>query len=95
METASLGVAAGLIYWWYMGRTAADFFILVLALTQMYPPIKELSRIGMTMQKTLAASESVFHLLERDPALTHPAHVPLHDELLRRWGKRLELAAIG
>ncbi len=64
---ASLGVAAGLIYWWYMGRTAADFFILVLALTQMYPPIKELSRIGMTMQKTMAASESVFHLLERDP----------------------------
>jgi subfamily B ATP-binding cassette protein MsbA len=64
---ASLGVAAGLVYWWYMGRTAADFFILVLALTQMYPPIKELSRIGMTMQKTLAASEDVFELLEREP----------------------------
>ncbi|MDH4455369.1 MAG: ABC transporter ATP-binding protein [Verrucomicrobiota bacterium] len=63
---ASLGVAAGLVYWWYMGRTAADFFILVLALTQMYPPIKELSRIGMTMQKTLAASENVFELLERE-----------------------------
>lgn len=67
---ASLGVAVGLIYWWYMGRTAADFFILVLALTQMYPPIKELSRIGMTMQKTLAASESVFSLLERQPEVS-------------------------
>jgi subfamily B ATP-binding cassette protein MsbA len=64
---ASLGVAAGLIYWWYMERTAADFFILVLALTQMYPPIKELSRIGLTMQKTLAASEAVFDLLDRKP----------------------------
>lgn len=62
---ASLGVAAGLVYWWYKERTAADFFILVLALTQMYPPIKELSRIGLTMQKTLAACESVFDLLHR------------------------------
>lgn len=81
---ASLGVAAGLIYWWYMGRTAADFFILVLALTQMYPPIKELSRIGMTMQKTLAASESVFSLLEREPEVADkpgalaPAHISGH-----------------
>jgi subfamily B ATP-binding cassette protein MsbA len=64
---ASLGVAGGLIYWWAHERTAADFFILVLALTQMYPPIKELSRIGLTMQKTLAASEAVFDLLERVP----------------------------
>lgn len=64
---ASLGVAAGLVYWWYMERTAADFFILVLALTQMYPPIKELSRIGLTTQKTLAASEAVFDLLDREP----------------------------
>lgn len=62
---ASLGVAAGLVYWWYKERTAADFFILVLALTQMYPPIKELSRISLTMQKTLAACESVFALLDR------------------------------
>jgi subfamily B ATP-binding cassette protein MsbA len=62
---ASLGVAAGLVYWWYKERTAADFFILVLALTQMYPPIKELSRISLTMQKTLTACESVFALLDR------------------------------
>lgn len=64
---ASLGVAGGLIYWWAHQRTAADFFILVLALTQMYPPIKELSRIGLTMQKTLAASEEVFELLDCPP----------------------------
>jgi ATP-binding cassette, subfamily B, bacterial MsbA len=64
---ASLGVAGGLVYWWAHERTAADFFILVLALTQMYPPIKELSRIGLTMQKTLAASEEVFSLLDCTP----------------------------
>ncbi|MBL9130117.1 MAG: ABC transporter ATP-binding protein [Verrucomicrobiaceae bacterium] len=67
---ASLGVAGGLIYWWAHERTAADFFILVLALTQMYPPIKELSRIGLTTQKTLAASEAVFDLLDCTPEVS-------------------------
>lgn len=41
------------------------------------------------------ARRAAFDLLERDPALASPAHVQLHDELLRRWGKRLELATIG
>jgi len=66
---ASLGVAGGLIYWWANERTAPEFFILVLALTQMYPPIKELSRIGLTMQKTLAASDTVFELLDCAPEI--------------------------
>lgn len=64
---ASLGIAAGLVYWWSEGRTADQFFLLVMALTQMYPPIKELSRIGMTMQKTIIATEAVFDLLEKEP----------------------------
>ena len=38
---------------------------------------------------------SAFALLELDPDLLCPANVPLHDELLRRWGTRLELATIG
>ena len=41
------------------------------------------------------ARQAAFDLLEHDPALAGQAHVPLHDELLRRWGKRLELATIG
>jgi ATP-dependent DNA helicase RecG len=41
------------------------------------------------------ARQAAFGLLENDPAFTRPTHVPLHDELLRRWGKRLELATIG
>jgi ATP-dependent DNA helicase RecG len=41
------------------------------------------------------ARQAAFDLLERDPELTQPAHVSLHDELLRRWGTRLELATIG
>jgi subfamily B ATP-binding cassette protein MsbA len=62
---ASLGIAAGLVYWWSQGKTADQFFLLVMALTQMYPPIKELSRIGLTMQKTMVATEAVFELLEK------------------------------
>jgi ATP-dependent DNA helicase RecG len=41
------------------------------------------------------ARQAAFDLLERDPELAQPAHVSLHDELLRRWGTRLELATIG
>jgi ABC-type multidrug transport system fused ATPase/permease subunit len=50
----------------------------------MHAPIKEISRIGITMQKTLAASESVFSLLEREPEVADkmgalaPAHISDH-----------------
>jgi ATP-dependent DNA helicase RecG len=42
-----------------------------------------------------SARKVAFELLELDPELTAPTHAPLHNELLRRWGKRLELATIG
>lgn len=41
------------------------------------------------------ARVAAFSLLESDPALSAAEHVPLREELLRRWGQRLELAAIG
>ncbi len=41
------------------------------------------------------AREAAFGLVERDPDLASPASLPLKDELLRRWGQRLELGAIG
>lgn len=40
------------------------------------------------------ARRTAFDLLENDLELSSPANVPLRDELLRRWGQRLELAAI-
>jgi subfamily B ATP-binding cassette protein MsbA len=73
---ASLGIAVGLVYWWNEGRTADQFFLLVLALTQMYPPIKELSRISMTMQKTIIATEAVFDLLEKAPEVADKPGAP-------------------
>jgi ATP-dependent DNA helicase RecG len=41
------------------------------------------------------ARQAAFGLLENDPELQLIASIPLRDELLRRWGQRLELAAIG
>ncbi|MFM2143843.1 MAG: lipid export permease/ATP-binding protein MsbA [Verrucomicrobiota bacterium] len=64
---ASLSLAGGLAYWWYQDRTAAQFVILVASLISTYPPVKELSKIGITVQRTLAACEAVFDILERKP----------------------------
>ncbi len=41
------------------------------------------------------ARQTAFGLLESDPELSAQHHIPLREELLRRWGQRLELAAIG
>jgi ATP-dependent DNA helicase RecG len=40
------------------------------------------------------ARQEAFTLLESDPGLQRPEHTALRAELLRRWGGRLELAAI-
>lgn len=70
---ASLGIAVGLVYWWSQGKTADQFFLLVMALTQMYPPIKELSRVGLTMQKTMVATEAIFGLLDKPSEVSDKA----------------------
>jgi ATP-dependent DNA helicase RecG len=41
------------------------------------------------------ARQTAFSLLESDADLSAAGHVSLREELLRRWGNRLELAAIG
>jgi len=54
--------------------------------------VANILRDGSLLEK---ARRAAFDLLELDPELSGPAYVPMHDELLRRWGKRLELATIG
>lgn len=54
--------------------------------------VASILRDGSLLEK---ARQAAFDLLERDPQLATPTYAPLLDELLRRWGKRLELAAIG
>jgi ATP-dependent DNA helicase RecG len=40
------------------------------------------------------ARKEAFALIENDPTLSLPVHGRLKDELVRRWGGRLELAGI-
>ncbi len=54
--------------------------------------VANILRDGSLLEK---ARQAAFNLLEHDPELNSPGHIPLRDELLRRWGKRLELATIG
>jgi ATP-dependent DNA helicase RecG len=41
------------------------------------------------------ARQAAFAMLESDGELSLPRHSLVREELLRRWGKRLELASIG
>jgi subfamily B ATP-binding cassette protein MsbA len=68
-SVASIGIGAGLVYAWHRGLEAENFFLLVMALTQIYPPLKELSKIQMIFQRTGAAAELVFQLLEKVPEI--------------------------
>lgn len=67
---ASVGIAAGLVYAWHRGLEAENFFTMVMALTQIYPPVKELSRVQMLLQKTTVAAGMVFEILDRTPDIT-------------------------
>ena len=54
--------------------------------------VANILRDGSLLERARLAA---FALLEADPDLASPENVTLHDELLRRWGRRLELATIG
>jgi len=64
---ASLGIAAGLIYAWKQGMAAQEFIIVVMGLTRVYAPAKELSRVQLILQKCIVATSSVFEMMEQEP----------------------------
>lgn len=66
-SVASIGIAAGLVYWWAMGLKPSEFIAVVLLLTRIYPPAKELSKVSLLLQKTRYAINSVVKLLDREP----------------------------
>jgi subfamily B ATP-binding cassette protein MsbA len=63
---ASLGVSAALLYAWYFELGAAKFLALQGGLVLLYPPLKQISRLHLLMQKCAAATSKVFVLLDRD-----------------------------
>lgn len=66
-SVASMGIAAGLVYWWAMGLKSSEFIAVVLLLTRIYPPAKELSKVNLLLQKTRYAINNVVKLLDREP----------------------------
>lgn len=64
---AALGIAAGLVYAWQKDIDAHKFLIICMALTQIYPHAKALSRIQLLMQKTIVATSSLFEIMEMKP----------------------------
>ncbi len=66
-SVASLGIAAGLIYWWWKDWEADKFITVIFSLTRIYPPAKELSKVSLLMQKTAYAVNNVVSLLDRVP----------------------------
>lgn len=66
-SVASIGIAAGLVYFWWQQRPAHELIVLVMALTKIYPPAKELSKVSLLMQKTVYAITNIFRVLDRQP----------------------------
>jgi len=66
-SVASIGIAAGLVYWSVKELKAGDFIAVVLLLTRIYPPAKELSKVSLLLQKTRYAINNVIKVLDRVP----------------------------
>jgi ABC-type multidrug transport system fused ATPase/permease subunit len=62
---ASLGIAAGLAYAWWVRMPAAEFLILYAALMAIYPHAKSLSQLQIQLQKCLVAASKVFEIQDR------------------------------
>ncbi len=75
-SVASLGIAAGLIYWWYKDWEADKFITVIFTLTRIYPPAKELSKVSLLLQKTTYAVNNVVGLLDRKPDIQDPPKAP-------------------
>ncbi len=68
-SVASIGIAAGLVYAWHRGLEAQQFFMIVLALTQIYAPVKDLSRVQLMLQKCIVATSAVFDVIDQEPEI--------------------------
>jgi subfamily B ATP-binding cassette protein MsbA len=66
---ASFGIAAGLFYAYKKDLNAEDFFVIVIALTQIYAPAKDLSRVQIILQKCIVATSTVFAMIEEQPEI--------------------------
>ena len=96
--TASLGIAAGLVYAWATQMSTGDFLILYAALIALYPHAKALGTLQIHLQKCLVASTKVFAIIDLEAEIQdRPDAVPLtrseghieFDEVVFAYGKNI------
>jgi subfamily B ATP-binding cassette protein MsbA len=68
-STASLGIAAALVYAFWKNLGPGDFLALNGALILMYEPAKSLGKLHILLQKCLAATTKIFELMDRMPGV--------------------------
>ena len=68
-STASLGIAAALVYAFWKDMGPGDFLALNGALVLMYEPAKSLGKLHILLQKCLAATTKIFELMDRVPGV--------------------------
>jgi len=66
---SALGVGLALFYVWYTHLSAAKFLALLAGIFMLYDPIKKLSRIHLVMQQCFNATNNIFEILNRQPAI--------------------------
>ena len=66
---SAIGVGLALFYVWYTHLSAAKFLALLAGIFMLYDPIKKLSRIHLVMQQCFNATNNIFEILNRKPAI--------------------------
>jgi ATP-binding cassette, subfamily B, bacterial MsbA len=66
---AAVGVGLALFYVWYSHLSAAKFLALLAGIFMLYDPIKKLSRIHLVMQQCFNATNNIFEIMNREPAI--------------------------
>ena len=66
---AAIGVGIALLYVYSANLSVGRFFGLISGIFILYDPIKTLSRIHLTMQRSIAATTSIFSLLDSPPTV--------------------------
>jgi subfamily B ATP-binding cassette protein MsbA len=66
---AAIGVGLALFYVYAEGLPAPKFIGLITGIFLLYEPIKTLSRLHVTMQRSVQATEEIFRILDSSPAI--------------------------
>jgi subfamily B ATP-binding cassette protein MsbA len=64
---SAIGAGLTIFYVWYSGISAGTFIAMLMGLFLLYDPVKKLSKIHITMQRTFGATEKIFSILGKQP----------------------------